>query len=57
MSTALDAAALRLRLGALIGGSEGEALTHAGLAHMANEGVVNPTRLTAALLPGWPHSG
>jgi hypothetical protein len=57
MGTALDGAAIRLRLGALVGGSEGAALTRAGHAVMADEDAVNPARLTAALLPGWPHPG
>jgi hypothetical protein len=57
MGTALDGAAIRLRLGALVGGSEGEALARAGRAAMAGEGVVNPSRLAAALFPGWPHPG
>lgn len=54
---ALYAAAIRLRLGELVGGSEGADLTAAGQLWMAREGVRNPARMTAALLPGWRHPG
>ena len=49
---ALHAAAVRRRLGALVGGSEGAALVVAGDAFMAAQGVRNPARMTAALVPG-----
>ena len=44
-------------LGELVGGSEGADLTAAGQLWMASEGVRNPARMTAALLPGWRHPG
>jgi hypothetical protein len=55
--TALHAAAIRLRLGAMLGGSEGAALVADGQAWMADQRLQNPARMTAALLPGWPHPG
>jgi hypothetical protein len=57
IGAALYAAAIRLRLGELAGGSEGADLTAAGQLWMAREGVRNPARMTAALLPGWRHPG
>ncbi|HEX4457841.1 MAG TPA: AAA family ATPase, partial [Polyangia bacterium] len=54
---ALYAAAIRRRLGALVGGSEGAALVAAADAYFAGEGVRHPARMTAALVSGWPHPG
>jgi hypothetical protein len=49
----LQVAAIRRRLGATLGGSEGGALRADGDAWMAAEGFVDPERMTAAILPGW----
>ena len=57
MGEALIAAAIRLRLGELLRGGEGADLTGLGQTWMAREGVVHPARMTAALVPGWPHPG
>ncbi len=46
-------AACRLRLGALVGGSEGDALEAAGLAWFTRERVPDPLRTSALLSPGW----
>ena len=50
----LYAAATRRRLGALIGGDEGQALTTEGTGFMETQGLVNPARTTAMLAPGFP---
>lgn len=50
----LQVAALRRRLGATLGGSEGASLRAEGDAWLAAEGFVNPDRMSAAILPGWP---
>jgi hypothetical protein len=50
----LQVAAIRRRLGAVLGGSEGAALRADGDAWMAAEGFVSGDRMTAAFLPGWP---
>jgi hypothetical protein len=49
----LLAAAAERRLGVLLGGDEGAALSARSDAVMAREGVRNPDRLTAVLAPGW----
>lgn len=50
----LYAAATRRRLGALIGGDEGQALTAEGTGFMETQGLVDPARTTAMLAPGFP---
>jgi hypothetical protein len=50
----LQVAAIRRRLGATLGGSEGGSLRREGDAWMASEGFVSPDRMSAAVLPGWP---
>jgi serine/threonine protein kinase len=50
---ALHAATARHRLGRLIGGDEGRALTDAALAWMANQKIKNAPRITAMLVPGF----
>jgi hypothetical protein len=43
--------------GELLGGDEGRALIAAADAWMASEGIVNPARLAAAFVPGFPSGG
>jgi hypothetical protein len=52
--SSLQVAAIRRRLGAVLGGSEGGALRADGDAWLAAEGFVDADRMTAAILPGWP---
>ena len=49
---ALHLAAARDRLGGLIGGDEGAALRAAAAAYVATEGIADPDRLFAVLVPG-----
>lgn len=51
--TPLYAHPARRRLGRLLGGAEGAALVAESDAWMAAQGVRNPERLTAMVLPGW----
>lgn len=50
----LFAAVTRRRLGEVVGGDEGRTLVQDANAWMAAHGVVNPSRTTAALAPGFP---
>ncbi|MEZ4434078.1 MAG: hypothetical protein R3F65_16865 [bacterium] len=50
--TALCAAATRMRLGALLGGSEGQSLSRAGEDTMRDAGVRNPIAMARILAPG-----
>jgi len=49
----LCAAAARLRKGALQGGAEGKALDVVARTWMSGEGVVDPERMSAVVLPGF----
>ena len=49
-----DAAAHR-RLGELLGGDEGAALARKATSWMEAQGIVNPTRITELLAPGFSH--
>ena len=55
--TALHAAAARTRLAEIVGGAEGEGLAARARAWMTAQGVRNPDRLVAMLLPGAPRPG
>ena len=52
--TFLYANATRRRLGQALGGDEGRQLIGAADAWMTKQGVKNPARMAAMLLPGWP---
>ncbi|MDH5491223.1 MAG: AAA family ATPase, partial [Myxococcales bacterium] len=54
---ALHQACAELRLGRLIGGSEGRSLLSAGAAYMQAEGVVRPEKLLRAIAPGFADPG
>jgi hypothetical protein len=47
----------RRKKGELLGGDEGRALMATADAWMAGEGIVNPARLAAAFVPGFPPEG
>jgi hypothetical protein len=49
----LYAAITRRRLGALLGGDEGAALTRAGDENMRAQGIVDVEAMTRMLAPGW----
>jgi hypothetical protein len=49
---AMEAAAVRRRLGQLTGGDEGRALVEAADAAMEAQGIRRPARMAAMLLPG-----
>ncbi len=53
--TLLYATAARRRLGETLGGDEGRPLVAEADAWYAGRGVKNPQRMTAMLVPGWPH--
>jgi len=53
--TNLYAAAARRQLGQTLGNAEGQALIDKADTWMREQGVVRPDRLTAMLVPGWPH--
>ena len=55
--TMLHARAAERRLGELLGGDEGGELVTAADAWMIRQGVKRPDRMTAMLVPGWPHPG
>jgi hypothetical protein len=52
IDVALYAAAARRRRGELLGGDEGRELIASADAAMRAQNVVNPARMTAALVPG-----
>jgi hypothetical protein len=47
----------RRKKGELLGGDEGRALIASADAWMAGEGIVDPARLAATFVPGFPSSG
>jgi len=49
----LYANAARSRLGQVLGGAEGAALSAQAQAWYAQQAVTNPARMTAMLVPGW----
>jgi serine/threonine protein kinase/tetratricopeptide (TPR) repeat protein len=51
---ALHDAVARRRLGALLGGDEGAAMTRKATTWMEAQGIVKPDRITALLAPGFP---
>jgi hypothetical protein len=53
---AAHAAAARRRLGLLLGGADGQALTERADAWLTSRQVRNPARMTAVLAPGFPES-
>lgn len=55
LETRLYAYAARQRLGALLGGDEGARLCAEASTYFSAQGVVNPARMVALLVPGWPH--
>ena len=54
---AMCAAAARRRLGELLGGDEGSALTQRANEWLSSEGVANSDRLLAVVVPGFPDRG
>jgi len=53
----LHAAALRHRLGRLVGGQRGRELTEQATRWMEGQGIRRPDRMAAAFAPGsWPES-
>ncbi len=57
LETMLIASGVKRCLGEAIGGDEGAALVAGADSWMAEQGVVNPARLAALLVPGWRHPG
>lgn len=55
LDTRLYENAVRSRLAQLVGGDEGAALEERAQAWFAEQGVVNPERMIAMLVPGWQH--
>ncbi len=55
--TMLHATAARRRLGEAVGGDEGRAMIARADEWFAREGVKNPARTVAMLVPGWPDAG
>ncbi len=51
--TRLFAAAARRQLGVILGGDDGDALVRQADAWMAEEGISQPARMAAMLVPGW----
>ncbi len=57
LDTTLHAQAARRRLGETLGGEAGAKLVSEADDWMSGQGVRNPERMTAMLVPGWPHPG
>jgi hypothetical protein len=55
LDMALHAAALRYRLGRLVGGDRGRELTAGAIGWMEGQGILRPDRMAATFAPGiWP---